>query len=81
MEIVYSLEDFLLIKGVTKTSESETKEPKDESLGMLLGTLGAILLGNILACKGIFKTSHGVVQAGDVFMGPEQHFQFHLIFQ
>ena len=32
---------------------------------MLLGTLGASLLGNILAGKGISKKSKGIIRAGE----------------
>ena len=38
----------LLIKGVTQTIENETKEQRGGFLGMLLGTLGTRLLGNML---------------------------------
>ena len=48
MKIVQALEDSnILLKGVTKTIENETKEQKGEFLSMLLGTLGATLLGNV----------------------------------
>ena len=57
MKIVQSLEDSnVLLKGVTKTIENETKEQKGGFLGMLLGTLGASLLGNLLTRKLIFNT-------------------------
>ena len=49
MKIVQALEDSnILLKGVTKTIENETKEQKGGFLSMLLGTLGASLLGNLL---------------------------------
>ena len=49
MKIIKSLEDSdILLKGVTKTIENETKEQKGGFLSMLLGTLGASLLGNLL---------------------------------
>ena len=52
MKIVQVLEDSnILLKGVTKTIEDETKEQKGGFLNMLLGTLGASLLGNLLAGK------------------------------
>ena len=55
-----SLEDSgLLLKGVSETIQNDSKEQKGEFLSMLLGTLGAILLGNILAGKGAIATSHG----------------------
>ena len=50
MKIVQALEDFnIFLKGVTKTIKSKTKEQKDGFLSMLLGTLGASLLGNVFA--------------------------------
>ena len=52
IEIVNSLEDSgLLLKGVSETIQNEAKEQKGGFLSMLLGTLGASLLGNILAGK------------------------------
>ena len=48
VKIVKSLEESgLLIKGSSKTIKSESKEQKGGFLGMLLGTLGASLLGNL----------------------------------
>ena len=52
MKIVKSLEDTgLLIRGVRETIQNEAKEQKGGFLGMLLGTLGATLLENILIGK------------------------------
>ena len=49
IKIVKSLEDSgLLLKGVTETVQNEVKEQKGGFLSMLLGTLGASLLGNLL---------------------------------
>ena len=49
IKIVQALEDSnILLKGVTKTIKNKTKEQKGEFLSMLLNTLGASLLGNIL---------------------------------
>ena len=60
IKIVKSLEDSgLLIKGVTETVQNEVKEQKGGFLGMLLGTLGASLLGNILTVWGAIATSQG----------------------
>ena len=54
--IVQTLEDSnILLKGVTKTIENETKEQKGGFLGMLLGPLGAALLGNMWKGKGILR--------------------------
>ena len=52
MKIVQTLEDSnILLKGVVKTIKNETKEQKEGFLSMLLGTLGASLLGYLLAGK------------------------------
>ena len=71
MKIIQSLEDSnILLKGVTKTIEKETKEQKGGFLSMLLGTLGASLLGNLLTGKGTVragsgnKKGKGIVRAG-----------------
>ena len=71
MKIVQALEDSnILLKGVTKTIKNETKEQKGGFLSMLLGTLGASLLGNLLSGKGIVragsgnKKGKGIVRAG-----------------
>ena len=56
MKIVEALEDSnILLKGVTKTIKTETKEQKGGFLSMLLGTPGASLLGNVLSGKGIVR--------------------------
>ena len=56
MKIVQALEDSnILVKGVTKIIKIETKEQKAGLLSMLLGTLGASLLGNLLAGRGIVR--------------------------
>ena len=53
MKIVKSLEkSCLLIKDVSETIKNEPKEEKGGFLRMLLGTLGASLLKNLLAGKG-----------------------------
>ena len=65
IRIVKSLEDSgLLLKGVSETIQNEAKEQKGGFLSMLLGTLGASLLGNILAGKGINRAGEGVIRAG-----------------
>ena len=68
IEIVKSLEDSgLLLKGVSKTIQNESKEQKGGLLSMLVVTLGASLLWNILAGKGAIATSQGrgVNRAGE----------------
>ena len=60
MKVAQPLEDSnILLKGITKTIENETIEQKKGFLGMLLGTLGASLLGNILTAKGILRAGYG----------------------
>ena len=67
MKIIEALENSgILLKGVTKTIENETKEQREGFLGMLLGILGASLLGNLLtAGKGMMRAGDGIVRAGD----------------
>ena len=67
LKIVQALEDSnILLKGVTNTIKNETKEQKGGFLSMLLGTLGATLLGNLLSGKGIARAGSGkeIVRAG-----------------
>ena len=60
IKTVKSLEDSdLLLKGVTETVQNEVKEQKGWFLSVLLGTLGASLLGNILAGKRINRAGKG----------------------
>ena len=66
IEIVKLLENSgLLLKGVTESVQNEVKEQRDGFLSMLLGTLGAILLGNLLTGKGIHRAGEGMVRAGE----------------
>ena len=71
MKVIQALEDSnILLKGVTKTIQNETKEQKEGFLSMLLGTLGASLLGNLLTRKGTVRAGSGnnkekgIVRAG-----------------
>ena len=71
MKIVQAIEDSnILLKGVTKTSKNETKEQKGGFLSMLLGALGASLLGNLLTGKWVVRAGSGnkkgkeIVRAG-----------------
>ena len=77
MKIIKALENSdILLKGVSKTIKNETKEQRGGFLSMLLGTLGASLLGNLLTGgKGIVRAgegsvvsrtkSEGIVRAGE----------------
>ena len=76
MNIIKALEKSgILLKGVSKTIKNETKEQRGGFLGMLLGTLGASLLGNLLTGgkgsvasrakgEGIMRAGDGIVRAG-----------------
>ena len=71
MKIIQGLKDSnILLKGVTKTIKNETKEQKGGFLSMFVGTLGASLLENLLAERGILKAvsgnkkGKGIVRAG-----------------
>ena len=73
IKIVKSLEDSgLLLKGITESVQNEIKEQKGGFFSMLLGTLGASLLGNLLTGKGAFhakkrvnKKGKGIHRAGE----------------
>ena len=63
LKIVKSLGDSgVLLKGVSETIQHEAKEQRGGFLSMLLGTLGASLLGDILS-KGL--SGKGVIRAGE----------------
>ena len=67
MKIVQAIEDSnILLKEVTKTIEDETKEQKAGFLSMLLGTLWASLLENLLSGKGLTRAvfGKGLTRAG-----------------
>ena len=65
IRIVKYLDDSgLLLKRVSETTQNEAKEQKGGFLSMLLGTLGASLLGNILAGRGINRVGEGVLRTG-----------------
>ena len=68
MKIVKSIkESGLLIKGVYKTFKNKEKEQRVGLLGILLGTLGASLLGNLLTSKGTLRAGEGTIRAGQDF--------------
>ena len=60
MKFIQVIEDSdILLKRVTKNIKNETKEQKGGFLSMLLSTLGASLLGNLLTGKGILRAGSG----------------------
>ena len=69
LKTVKSLEDSrILLKGVSETIKDEAKEQKGGFLSMLLGNLGASLLGDLLpkrlSGKGVIRTGEGTIRAG-----------------
>ena len=83
IKIVQALENSnILLKWATKTVKNETKEQKEGFLSMLLDTLWASLLGNLLTGKGILRAGSGnnkgkgILRAGS---GKEWDFQCRLI--
>ena len=66
MKIIEALENSgILLKEVSKTTENETKEQRGGFLSMLLGTLGASLLGNLLSGKVMMRAGEGIVRADE----------------
>ena len=62
MKIIKSLEESgLLIKGVSQLIKNEVKEQQGGFLSMLLGTLGASLLRNLLTGSGIIRAGQGAI--------------------
>ena len=77
VRIVKSLDESgLLMKGVVQTIKNEAREQKGGFLGMLLGTLGASLLGNLLTGKGSIAMSQGrgTIRAGEGIIRAGQGF-------
>ena len=69
LKIVKSLEDSgVLLKGVRETIQHEAKEQRGGFLSMLLGTLGASLLGDVLSKdlsgRGVIRAGEGTIRAG-----------------
>ena len=75
MKIVKSLEESgLSIKDVSETFLNEAKEQKGVLLSMLLGTLGASLLGNLLAVKGTIRAGECRIRGGEGTIRASQDF-------
>ena len=65
LEVIKSLQkNRILLDGITETIKDEVKEQKGGFLSMLLGTLGASLLGNMFAGKGVITAGEGTIRAG-----------------
>ena len=74
IKIVKSFEELgLLIKGVSKTIENETKEQKGGFFGMLLGTLATSVFGKMLIGKakifgqGVLRSDAGTIRESQNF--------------
>ena len=70
LKIDKSLEDSrVLLKGVRETMQHEAKEQRGGFLSMLLGTLGASLLGDVvsksLSGRGVIRAGEGTIRAGE----------------
>ena len=69
LKTVKSLEDSdILLNGITEVVKNEVKEQKCGFLSMLLGTLGASLLGDLLtknlSGRGVIRAGEGTIRAG-----------------
>ena len=53
----------LLVKVVSEANKNERKKQKGGFRGMLLGTLGASLLGNLLTGKGTIRADEYIYQS------------------
>ena len=63
MKIIKSLEESgLLINGVSKTIKNKAKEQERWFLSMLLGMLGASLLGNLLTGKNTIRAGENTIR-------------------
>ena len=82
VKIIKALENSgILLKGISKTIKNETKEQRGGFLSMLLGTLGASLLGNLLTGgKGIMRAGNAIVRAGEGSGSKKKAITFNITF-
>ena len=74
-KIVKSLEESgLLMKGVSETTKNEAKEQKVRFLGILIGTLGASILRNLLTDKGKVRADKGTIRADEGSIKADENF-------
>ena len=67
-KIVESLgESGVLVKGISQIRKIKAKEQKGGFLSVLLGTLDASLLGNLLTGKGTIRAGEETIRAGQNF--------------
>ena len=68
MKIIKFLEESaLFIKGVSETTEDQAKEQKGGFLNIILDTLSAGLLANLMEGKRVIRDGEGTVRAGQDF--------------
>ena len=68
MKTVKSVEESgLLIKNISKTIQNEAKEQKGGIRVILLSTLGASLLGNLLTSTSSIRAGEGTIRVGHYF--------------
>ena len=61
IKITTALEEHdILLNGMSKTIKNKIKKQEGGFSSMLLGTLGASLLGNLLTGKGLYRTGQGM---------------------
>ena len=65
IKIVQALENQgILVSGVTKTIKNDIENQSGNGIGMILGTLGASLVGNLLSGRGLYRSGHGITRSG-----------------
>ena len=57
----------MITKRISETIKNEAKKQKGGFLPMLLGTLPASILGNVLAERGVIRAGEGVIRSGENF--------------
>ena len=65
--VKYLEESYLLITGVCKTIKNRAKEQKGGILIMILVTLGASFIENLLTGKGTIKSGEDIIRSGQIF--------------
>ena len=61
-------------KSVSEAIENEAKDQKGRFFGMLLGTLGASLLRNLLTGKGLMRAGERTIRVGESTIRSDQDF-------
>ena len=64
----------VVIDGVSETKKYDIKKREGGFLGLLLATLGASVLGNMLTGKGVMRAGKGVVRAGRGYNNMDKNF-------